>query len=191
MPKKAINLIGKRFNMLIVIRKIARGDRRFKNQPTWLVRCDCGIEKPVTSRNLKRQKACSYSCKSNIRHGNSIEFGLRAKHLAYNQTRCSANDRGISFSLSFSNLMAITSKPCTYCGIENSKEVGSKSLRTGTYMCNGVDRIDSSKGYVLGNCVPCCTECNMAKRSRTVDEFKDWLRRAYIHSILEGAYAEA
>jgi hypothetical protein len=28
---------------------------------------------------------------------------------------------------------------------------------------NGIDRIDSSKGYVPGNVVPCCTVCNIMK----------------------------
>lgn len=43
---------------------------------------------------------------------------------------------------------------------------------------NGVDRKDNAKGYVTGNCLPCCWPCNYAKGSRyTYEQFKA-LRRA-------------
>lgn len=39
---------------------------------------------------------------------------------------------------------------------------------------HGVDRIDSSKGYMLGNIVTCCKRCNAAKSDMPLSE---WIER--------------
>ncbi len=46
---------------------------------------------------------------------------------------------------------------CYYCG-DTLKSVG-------------FDRIDNSKGYSLGNIVPCCTLCNIMKHKITKSDF--------------------
>lgn len=48
-------------------------------------------------------------------------------------------------------------KPCHYCG---------EAIPTA-----GLDRVDNTKGYVLDNLVSCCTFCNAAKNTQTMDEF--------------------
>ena len=50
-------------------------------------------------------------------------------------------------------IMEMTDLPCAYCGIETIDAVKR----------NGIDRLDSSVGYILDNCVPCCHMCNMMK----------------------------
>jgi hypothetical protein len=47
------------------------------------------------------------------------------------------------------------------------------------WVYNGIDRIDSSAGYVPSNVVPCCHDCNFMKGSLGYDEFFD--RVAAIH----------
>ena len=39
------------------------------------------------------------------------------------------------------------------------------------------DRVDSSLGYTVSNCVPCCKYCNQAKNDRSVSEFLAHARR--------------
>lgn len=56
-------------------------------------------------------------------------------------------------------------QPCYYCG---KKSVWPDDK-------NGIDRIDSSKGYVEGNVVTCCWPCNRAKGNQTLAEFKEWI----------------
>jgi hypothetical protein len=45
----------------------------------------------------------------------------------------------------------------------------------------GIDRVDNSKGYVPGNCVPCCSTCNSAKGELSEIEFLEWVTRIYNH----------
>lgn len=49
---------------------------------------------------------------------------------------------------------------CTYCG--------RKSVDGHT---NGIDRVNNDLGYINGNCVTCCGDCNIAKQSFTAEDF--------------------
>lgn len=42
---------------------------------------------------------------------------------------------------------------------------------------SGIDRVDSSVGYEIGNIVPACKICNFAKSNLTQDDFKSWAKR--------------
>lgn len=66
--------------------------------------------------------------------------------------RNSAKDRGYDFSLTFEEFVDVVSEPCWYCGEYN--RLGKMS---------GIDRVDNSAGYVTGNVVSCCGECNRMK----------------------------
>ena len=47
---------------------------------------------------------------------------------------------------------------------------------------SGMDRIDSSLGYIEGNVVPCCAQCNIAKNTLLLDEFLAMLFRIRMHN---------
>jgi hypothetical protein len=51
----------------------------------------------------------------------------------------------------------------------------------GKFTYNGIDRIDNSQGYIIDNVVPCCTKCNIAKGRQSIQEFKEWIYRAYAY----------
>ena len=53
----------------------------------------------------------------------------------------------------------IVMQPCYYCG-----EIQDKGF-------NGIDRVDSMKGYDLDNCVSACTQCNMMKGALDIVTF--------------------
>jgi hypothetical protein len=82
----------------------------------------------------------------------------------YRKYLYSANKRCISFSLSVYQFNVITSGLCRYCGS------GSKI---------GIDRVDSSIGYELGNCVPCCTSCNWMKLNSSINDFLSHIKKIY------------
>lgn len=56
-----------------------------------------------------------------------------------------------SIDLTKEQFETIIKQPCYYCGIMQEKGF------------NGIDRMDSTKGYEIDNCVSCCTDCNMMK----------------------------
>ena len=41
--------------------------------------------------------------------------------------------------------------------------------------------MDNSKGYIKGNMVPCCWECNHLKGTRSHDEFVERVRKIAVH----------
>ena len=57
---------------------------------------------------------------------------------------------------------------CHYCGIleEDLHRVGMKSQVQRDVKTMGVDRLDSSRGYAIGNIAPCCFVCNQIKGNR-------------------------
>ena len=60
---------------------------------------------------------------------------------------------------------------------EISDEIALSMFKEKCYYCdsfnniNGIDRKDSNKGYIIDNCVPCCTQCNFMKLDKTIDDF--------------------
>jgi hypothetical protein len=75
-----------------------------------------------------------------------------------------AKQRNKEFELIFEEFSEIINKNCIYCGQEP---------------LNGIDRFDSSIGYIKENCVPCCTKCNNAKHDMTIEEFKTHIAKIY------------
>lgn len=80
------------------------------------------------------------------------------KHTSY---KCDAKRSGKEFDLDKKLFNQLVKKPCTYCGIH----IPGHNL--------GLDRVDSSIGYLPNNVVTCCPRCNFAKNHQTVDEFME------------------
>lgn len=75
----------------------------------------------------------------------------------------------------------LTNMNCYYCDKSLKESNGAR-----------LDRIDSNKGYILQNVVPCCKRCNVAKNDMTITEYIEWLHRAHTTMSLRlselGAY---
>lgn len=70
-----------------------------------------------------------------------------------------ATDRGFEWNISFSDYCELISKRCFYCDGDVPK------------VACGLDRMDNSKGYLIGNVVSCCRNCNVMKSDHlTFDE---------------------
>ena len=72
----------------------------------------------------------------------------------------------------------ISQKNCFYCGAKPSMKRISPN-NTGDFIYNGIDKINSKKGYIINNIVPCCKRCNTAKNDMTKDEFFNWVKTIY------------
>ena len=79
-----------------------------------------------------------------------------------------AKNRQLDFQLSFSQFYKIVQDKCYYCSepLDNDK-------------INGIDRVNSKKGYFIDNIVPCCTICNRMKWNFSFEEFKTQIDKLY------------
>ncbi len=76
----------------------------------------------------------------------------------------------------------ITQQNCAYCHTPPSNIATVKLAHSEIiYKYNGIDRIDSSKGYLPDNTIPCCHRCNFMKWDSPQEYFFDWIKRTAIH----------
>lgn len=84
--------------------------------------------------------------------------------------------------MSEAEFKSIIKQSCHYCNEEPSRHQ-SVSYRDGYELVNGIDRVDSSKGYSIDNCVPCCNTCNLMKNTLPKEVFLDKISQIYNHII--------
>jgi hypothetical protein len=183
--------IGSRYGRLKVIGYVLQGH-------AWKVKCqcDCGNEKIVKWPNrLHSHNVNSCGClaletkiKNGQKHGRC--YVLTPEEVAVNKLfrvyKFSAKHRSLRFSLTSAQVSILIHGTCNYCGAPPSNML---SNRRGQFMYNGIDRIDSSKGYEDGNVVSCCRMCQFAKRDWNVTDFLNWAERLIQHQRHLGASA--
>jgi hypothetical protein len=175
---KRIDLCGKKFGLLSVVsfshsHVLPSGQKR----AMWNVVCDCGSSNVISSSNLKVTTSCGCLKKEGL---NKKPFGIASFNAKYSQYVNSAKKRGFIFDLSKDQFRKIIEQPCFYCGQEKFTKTQQKNCN-GYFESNGVDRIDSNKGYLLDNCVPCCSVCNKMKLDLSVDKFYEHIEKILQH----------
>ena len=84
----------------------------------------------------------------------------RSLRSRFNEARRLAHRRRIAFELSVPAVRRLTQGNCCYCGA---------ATRAGRHQ--GIDRINSARGYHLRNCRPCCGPCNYMKHTMDLSDF--------------------
>jgi len=175
-----VDIAGHRYGRLTVIEQ---GESDERGGSRWLCQCDCGETTVVSSHNLRtgNTKSCGCLWKDTV----CLPEGESAFNQLYNRIRHDV--RGHEFDLTKEQVRQLVLQPCHYCGEPpaQKQKIGQYGYNGG-FLYNGIDRIDSSQGYVLGNVVSCCKRCNWAKNSMSVDEFKSWVLQVYEHFINVG-----
>lgn len=179
---RLIDLTGKKFGRLTVIE---RAENNKRGQTFWKCKCDCGKETIVNSVSLR--SGDTQSCGCYLKERISKSFGEASFNHILREYKGQAKKGNKEFSLSDDEFKELIYSNCYYCGKEPSQVMRSRSSN-GNILYNGIDRIDNSKGYVRGNVVPCCRQCNIAKRDHTVKEFKAWIKAIYEHLNLREKY---
>jgi len=174
---------GEKYNKLTAIKWL--GIENHKS--VWEFKCDCGNSTTAKLSLVKYGHIKSCGCaKYGRESANKLPYGEASFRSLYASRKTDAKKRNIIFELNIEEFRQLAEGICQYCGIPPSQTM----LGTyhggvnGGYVYNGIDRIDSTKGYTRDNVVSCCGRCNLAKRKMTVNEFLDWVAQVYKYSCM-------
>jgi hypothetical protein len=169
-------MIGETFNSLTVVAfSPAKSTSRKKY---YVCRCQCGTEKVLYGPHVTSGNTKSCGC---LKTGGSkprLDPSEAMLNDIISNMRYSAVTRGLTWELERELVKTLVDQPCHYCGVLRA---GFRKKRNISIRYNGLDRVDSSRGYEPDNVVPCCGDCNMAKRTRSYDEFIEWTGRIARH----------
>lgn len=178
---KTIDLTGRRFGRLIAVKRCQRiirpnGSSRYR----WECVCDCGQTKKIETWHLMAGHSNSCGCQTY----KWMERGRAAKNLLFAKYKAGAKKRGIVFELAFDGFITLCQSACDYCGASPSQSVKRRASYEhfhGDFIHNGIDRVDNNQGYVVGNCVACCSICNVMKNTLTKSQFLEHVKRIHEH----------
>ena len=108
-------------------------------------------------RNKNRRASMGRSHECRVCHNKRSKDHKNTPEHRFATYKSGARVRKISFELSFEEFISFWNKPCFYCEEE--------------IMGIGLDRKDSTGSYCIENVLPCCGQCNYAKKSQTTDQF--------------------
>ncbi len=105
-----------------------------------------------------------------------VEKGHDHSISAFNKIYSRYKNKGLKIEKEIFKKMIV--KNCFYCASPPSSSSYS-TTKEGVFIYNGLDRVDNTRGYELENIVTCCIICNQSKLNRTLDQFKEWIKRVY------------
>ncbi|MGO8948479.1 MAG: hypothetical protein ACLQUY_12625 [Ktedonobacterales bacterium] len=185
MGKPYVEHTGERYGRLTVIEYAGKEFKRGSWYRAWRCLCDCGQSITVLWPDLKDGSTRSCGClqsENRALYGgaagaNRLPTGASAFRQLLILYRKSARERGYAFDLNEDEFRSIIEQPCYYCSALPSRTFPGVKGTNGEYVCNGIDRIDSTIGYVKGNVRPSCWICNRAKADMPEADFLAWVAR--------------
>lgn len=169
MSRRRSVIIGDRSGK-IVAKEIIKSPKSGKHCRVIIV-CDCGNSKEMATQIFKKSKSCGCE-RSNSETWKRIGTKEKPRKLPDGEAskrgfiyymKIGAVRRNINFLLTDDEIIFTAQSPCSYCGAAPSRQFKQNPSSNGVFVCNGIDRIDSSLGYVSNNITPCCKTCNMMK----------------------------
>lgn len=167
-----------------------------KNKRFWYYykyKCICGTIETATKHGLSQSKNRDTYCCSVCRKNKTSEWAKwhSVKYIDPIEAKCSvlhsnyrsrAKRKNWEFNLTFQEFKNLVLSNCYYCNLEPNKcRLDRAKSRKGISRIyfNGIDRIDSNKGYIINNVVSCCEDCNKAKRNLSNKQFLELIKRIY------------
>jgi len=181
---RKIDITGIRKGKLIAV-KIHSQDKN--KRFLWLCKCDCGGEKVLRLSTFRKGKITSCGCErmAHNRHNDRNFAIIKNLHNSHIKRK---KDKGFKNTLPLSVFELLIFKNCFYCDSPPSQFIydrysKNKIISDKFIIVNGIDRIDSNKGYEEGNVRPCCKHCNTAKNTLSENQFKDLISKIYYNWI--------
>lgn len=189
------NLIGRRYNALVVVECIVPSRGHNNKGGLWRCLCDCGNDTYVgRGHDLYARDSCGCLWKANNCKAQQAKRKYQCVTLndEYRKHKSCAQQRG-DVPLPREGWEVLVKRPCEYCGKFDVRNVAlhdAYQKRGGRHLpkedislyevqMNGVDRVDSSKGYSMDNCVSCCFYCNRMKSDMPLEEFFSQVAEVY------------
>ena len=179
------DITGQRFGKLVVesLDFTKTQKKQKKNAWYWKCKCDCGNYCYKTNHSLvSNYHRCCPECSRKSRvEKNTLPDGLSKWRRMIRIYKKNARFGNREFTLTEQQFVDVAKQNCAYCG--SSPKLGSYGV-----VCNGIDRIDSTKGYTPENSVACCYRCNYMKNKLTTPEFFEHVKRIYDFSIANSKF---
>lgn len=194
--KRMENRIGQRNGRLVIVENLVPSEGNKNRGGRWKCQCDCGNTYDSWGYGYTQVYSCGcLRAEHNVSEGrNKRTFAESTKTTYYNRYVHGCRGRGYE-PLSREEWFRIAQLPCVYCGqidVRNHAKTTGYRKRCGvtlteevaeqyTAHINGIDRIDSSKGYEPDNCAPCCNMCNCMKLDHDRDDFLAQVERIHAY----------
>lgn len=162
---------GTSFNRLTLTGNWKFVQRTHARLMQWECQCSCGSPaKYIVGSKVIKERVRSCGClirEENLKLMDSLPYW---KNAVFSQVSRSSNSKDRAFTISKDEVWSLSQKPCYYCGCAPSNLM-KRSARRPAFMWHGLDRMDSSIGYIQGNVVPACWPCNRAKGNLSTSQF--------------------
>lgn len=182
---KLKDLTGKRFGRWLVLNREINNCR---GKAMWKCRCDCGSIRIIPSGNLIHKLSVSCGC---YRKENTHDMYYKGtKDISgnyFSSLRDRAPDRELEFDITIEyiqQLLEDQNYKCALSGLPICGSLNSTVKRCYTYseQTASLDRIDSSKGYIMGNVQWVHKKINFMKQSLSDSEFIYFCNNVYANN---------
>ncbi len=153
----------------------------------------CNHEYESSYENWKDKRRTGKSCIkcSNIQNKNYERLSASEYQISilYSNYKSRAKLKGWVFTIEKEVFKNLVTKNCHYCNmppnkIRKDRVKSSRQEDSISFYTNGLDRIDSDKGYELNNVLTCCEDCNKDKKNLNYNQFIELIKKIY-HNIYE------
>jgi hypothetical protein len=200
--KKRLELIGKKFNRLLIVDIFKEPSKWNGSQARCL--CECGTEKIIPIRYLFNGESTSCGCYKKEKFGTRYYPAKKSRipleprlGSALSVFRRRYNDG----NLLIEEFLELSQQNCYYCNIgpfncyntykpmgvysrDKKCGVSAKRIAEGNFVYNGLDRVDNNRKHDKDNVVPCCINCNRAKSNLSQKDFFELIYRIYkLHKL--------
>ena len=193
---------GKKYGLLTPVIPLGYADYGKTRRFFFLWSCECGKTKAYPIKEVVSGKTKSCGCLSYSLNPSgwtkSRNPKLSSWRLLYSRCKNNAKHRRLEFSITFEQFVEVSSKNCFFCNKkprafnkwdenwawEKAKHITEDERVSYQVFASGIDRIDSSLGYLPENIQACCKNCNRAKMDLSQSEFLDLVAAIYKHRVV-------
>lgn len=179
---KAADWTGLKFGRLTFTKPAGRDKQK---KIIWEALCECGNVHTLVPIRAKRGDIQSCGCFLREKLlGNTHAVNGRKTEPRLSTAKSVWLDRYADSNCSFEKFLELSQLDCYYCGSPPSnrtnkivKGSSQKQKEEGTFIYNGLDRLDSRKKHSVKNIVPCCRTCNLMKKDMSLNEFQTHIQK--------------